>query len=166
MSLRLASRAIGRCVTLTVLLVIAGASPAAAQCGGASLCAPGAGDCTISADCTITVPAGGLTIDLGNRRLVLTSNLKIAGPAGAGLTINAHGVLLSGGSITAFGADNIAGTITILSATNFSVQNNTLIDVSAAVSAGIVGLEALAGDMNFAGRIKENGTTRASFGGD
>src|SRR4029453_12117114 len=166
MSLRLASRAIGRCVVLGVLLVTAGACPVAAQCGGSQLCGP-TGDCTISADCTITVPPGGLPpINLGSRRLVLTKNLEITGPAGAGLTIIAGDVLLNGGSITALGDGSTAGTITILSATNFTVQNNTLIDVSAGVVAGLVDFEALAGDMNFAGRIKANGTTRASFGGD
>src|SRR5262249_55954844 len=103
MSFGLASRAIGRCVTLAMLVAIAAASPAAAQCGAQSLCAPGAGDCTVSADCTITVPAGGLAIDLGARRMVLTANLKIAGPPGVGLTVNARDVLLNGGSITAPG---------------------------------------------------------------
>src|SRR5262245_17319977 len=81
MSLRLASRAIGRCVTLTVLLVAAAARPAAAQCGGAQLCGPGSGDCTVAADCTITVPPGGRVIDLGPRRFVLTRNLKVSGAA-------------------------------------------------------------------------------------
>src|SRR5207342_992797 len=107
----------------------------------------------------------GLLIPLGNRRLVLTKNLKIAGPASAGLIVTARDVLLNGGSITALGDNSSAGTITILSETNFTVQNNTLIDVSAGVVAGLVDFEALAGDMNFAGRIKANGTTRASFGG-
>src|SRR5262249_50975436 len=127
---------------------------------------PGAGDCTVSADCTITVPAGGLLIDLGNRRMVLTANLKIAGPPGAGLTITTRDVLLNGGALPAPRDRLPAGAITIPSPAHLAVQNNTLIDVSAAVSAGIVDFEALAGDMSFAGRIKANGTTRPSFGGD
>ncbi len=166
MSLRLASRAIGMGAALTVLLAFSSARSAQAQCGGGQLCAPGAGDCTVGLDCTITVPAGGLVIDLGARRLVLTKNLKISGPAGAGLTVLAGDVLLNGGSITAAGAGDIAGTVTILSDTNFTVQNNTLIDVSAGLAAGIVDLEALNGDMSFSGRIKANGTTRSGFGGD
>jgi hypothetical protein len=173
MSLRLASRAIGCCATLAVLLVIAGASPAAAQCGGIQLCAPGAPgtDCAVSADCTITLPAGGRVIDIRPRKFVLTKNLKIVGAANDGLTILANDVLLNGGSITALGAADAsgfrsAGMIVILSTTNFTVQNNTLIDVNAEANAGIVDLEALGGDMNFAGRIKANGTTRLSFGGD
>src|SRR5262249_14353969 len=136
MSLRLASRALGRCVALTGLLVAAGARPAAAQCGGAQLCGPGSGDCTVGADCTITVPPGGLVVDLGPRRFVLTRNLMVSGAPNDGLTIMAHDVLLNGGSITAPGAADSsgfvsAGTVTIISATNFTVQTKTPTDVSA-----------------------------------
>src|SRR5262249_9234113 len=72
-------------------------SPAGAQCGGTQLCAAGAGDCTVSTACTITVPAGGLTIDLGSRKLVLTKTLTVQGSDP--LTINAGSVLVDGGSI-------------------------------------------------------------------
>src|SRR5262249_59083648 len=93
MSLRLASRTAGLLATFTAMFVIAGPRPAAAQCGVGSppqLCAAGAGDCAItSADCTITLPAGGLVINLGARRLVLTKNLKVNGPPGPSLTLNA-----------------------------------------------------------------------------
>src|SRR4029450_2320320 len=75
-------------------------------------------------------------------------------------------VRLNGRSVPALGDGSTAGTITILSDTNFTVQNNTLIDVSAGVVAGLVDFEALGGDITFAGRIKANGTTRLSFGGD
>ena len=65
------SRAGGLGTTLAACaLVAATAGAAAAQCGGTQLCAPGAGDCTVNAACTITLPSGGLTIDLGSRRLV------------------------------------------------------------------------------------------------
>ena len=65
------SRARGLTTVLAaVALLVAMAGSAAAQCGGTQLCAPGAGDCTVNAACTITLPSGGLTIDLGSRRLV------------------------------------------------------------------------------------------------
>src|SRR5262249_56713678 len=111
-----------------------GPGPAAAQCGVGSppqLCAAGAGDCAITAaDCTITLPAGGLVINLGARRLVLTKNLKVNGPPGASLTVNAGDVLMTGGSIVAPGAADLsgfvtAGNVTILSATNLTVPNRT-----------------------------------------
>src|SRR5262249_48481385 len=91
--------------------------PAFAQCGGnpPQLCAPGAGDCVISANCTITIPDAGATIELGSRKLVIMKPLTIAGPAGASLTINAGSLLLdgsNGGSIVALGADMVAGNVT------------------------------------------------------
>ena len=154
--------------SLIVILLgsITWSAPARAQCGGTQLCAPGAGDCTIAADCTLTVPAAGLNIDLGTRRLVLTKTLTISGPASAGLFINAGNVLIDGGTIVAPGALNVAGAITIISDTDVTVKNNALIDVSAGVSGGEVDLEATAGDLTFNGRIKANGTTRAGDGGD
>jgi hypothetical protein len=79
-----------RAALLVVLLGSITWSPAAlAQCGGTQLCAPGAGDCTVSADCTITVPAAGLSIDLGARKLVITKILTISGPMSAGLFVHA-----------------------------------------------------------------------------
>ena len=108
---RCRSRTISLRAALVVALLgsIGWSVPAFAQCGGGGnqLCAPNADPCTVSADCTITVPDTGLSIDLGNRRFVLTKNLTVAGPAGAGLTINAVSFLLTvnGGSITLPGAD-------------------------------------------------------------
>jgi cysteine-rich repeat protein len=159
MSLRLA-------LIVVLLGSITWSAPARAQCGGTQLCAPGAGDCTIAANCTITVPAAGLNIDLGTRRLVLTKTLTISGPASAGLFINAGNVLIDGGTIVAPGALDVAGGITIISATDVTVKNSALIDVSAGVSGGEVDLEATAGNLSFDGRIKANGTTRAGDGGD
>ena len=139
------------------------ASPAAAQCGGTQLCAAGAGDCTIAASCTITVPAGGLTIDLGARKLVLSKTLTVQGADV--LTINAGSVLVDGGSIVAPGSNGIGGNITIDAATSMTFQNDALVDVSGGVSGGIVDLEALGGDLSFSGRIKANATTRDGDGG-
>ena len=157
-------------VRLALIVILLGSitwsAPARAQCGGTQLCAPGAGDCTIAANCTITVPAAGLNIDLGARRLVLTKTLTISGPASAGLFINAGNVLIDGGTIVAPGALDVAGGITIISDTDVTVKNNALIDVSAGVSGGEVDLEATAGNLSFDGRIKANGTTRAGDGGD
>ncbi|HKA29714.1 MAG TPA: hypothetical protein VKH82_10080 [Candidatus Binatia bacterium] len=138
-------------------------SPAGAQCGGTQLCAAGAGDCTIASSCTITVPAGGLTIDLGARKLVLTKTLTVQGAAV--LTINAGSLLVDGGSIIAPGASGIGGSLSILAATSMTFQNDALVDVSAGVAGGIVDLEALNGDLNYSGRIKANGTTRDGDGG-
>jgi hypothetical protein len=138
-------------------------SPAGAQCGGTQLCAAGAGDCTIASSCTITVPAGGLTIDLGARKLVLTKTLTVQGSDV--LTINAGSVLVDGGSIIAPGASGIGGSLSILAATSMTFQNDALVDVSAGVAGGIVDLEALDGDLNYSGRIKANGTTRDGDGG-
>jgi cysteine-rich repeat protein len=167
MSPGLVSRAIGLCAALAVTLVLAGASPAAAQCGGTQLCAAGAGDCTISANCTITLPAPGLNIDLGARRLVINKDLTISGPENAGLTVSAGEVVINGGTMSAPGANSIAGGISIFSATSVTVQSGALIDVTAGLGAGFVDIEALGGDMTFAGRIKANGNgTRQGFGGD
>jgi len=139
------------------------ASPADAQCGGTQLCAAGVGDCTIASSCTITVPAGGLTIDLGARKLVLSKTLTVQG---IGLfTINAGSVLVDGGSIVAPGQDNIGGNITINSATSITFQNDALVDVSGAITGGVIDFEANNGDLNFSGRIKANGTTRDGDGG-
>jgi hypothetical protein len=138
-------------------------SPAQAQCGGTQLCAPGFGDCTIASSCTITVPAAGLTIDLGARKLVLTKTLTVQG-AGP-LTINAGSVLVDGGSIIAPGSDGVGGTITVNAATSATYQNDALVDVSGGVAGGNVDLEALDGDLTFSGRIKANGTTRDGDGG-
>ena len=138
-------------------------SPAAAQCGGTQLCAAGVGDCTIASSCTITVPAGGLTIDLGARKLVLSKTLTVQG---IGLfTINAGSVLVDGGSIIAPGQDDVGGNITINSATSITFQNNALVDVSGGVTGGVIDFEANNGDLNFSGRIKANGTTRDGDGG-
>ena len=157
-------------VRLALIVILLGSitwsAPARAQCGGTQLCNPGAGDCTIAADCTLTVPAAGLNIDLGTRRLVLTKTLTISGPASAGLFINAGNVLIDGGTIVAPGALDVAGGITIISDTDVTVKNDALIDVSAGVSGGEVDLEATAGNLTFNGRIKANGTTRAGDGGD
>jgi hypothetical protein len=138
-------------------------SPAQAQCGGTQLCAPGAGDCTIASTCTITVPAAGLTIDLGARKLVLTKTLTVQG-AGP-LTINAGSVLVDGGSIIAPGSDGVGGTIIVNAATSATYQNDALVDVSGGIAGGNVDLEALDGDLTFSGRIKANGTTRDGDGG-
>ena len=81
---------------------------AAAQCGGTQLCSAGTGDCTVSAPCTITLPATGLTIDLGSRRLVITRPLTVNGPAGAGLTVKAGDFLLDGTDIVLPGSDRDA----------------------------------------------------------
>src|SRR5262249_19992234 len=158
-------------VALVVVLLgsIAWSMPAFAQCGGSQLCAPGAGDCVVSANCTITIPDAGLTIDLGSRKLVVLKTLTIAGPAGASLTINAGSFLLdgsNGGTIIAPGADMVAGNVTITLLGDATVQGNGLIDVSAGIAPGSVDIEALGGSMSFAGRIKANGTTRAADGGD
>src|SRR5262245_6626132 len=138
-------------------------SPVGAQCGGTQLCAAGAGDCTIASSCTITVSGGGLTIDLGARKLVLTKTLTVQGADV--LTINAGSVLVDGGSIIAPGANGIGGNLSILAATSMTFQNDALVDVSAGVAGGIVDLEALNGDLNYSGRIKANGTTRGGDGG-
>jgi hypothetical protein len=138
-------------------------SPAQAQCGGTQLCAPGLGDCTIASSCTITVPATGLTIDLGARKLVLTKTLTVQGAEP--LTINAGSVLVDGGSIIAPGSDGVGGTITVNAATSATYQNDALVDVSGGVAGGNVDLEALAGDLTFSGRIKASGTTRDGDGG-
>src|SRR5262245_27956635 len=138
-------------------------SPAGAQCGGTQVCAAGAGDCTIASSCTITVPAGGLTIDLGARKLVLTKTLTVQGSDV--LTINAGSVLVDGGSIIAPGASGIGGSLSILAATSMTFQNDALVDVSAGVAGGVVDLEALNGDLDYSGRIKANGTTRDGDGG-
>src|SRR5262245_38085032 len=138
-------------------------SPARAQCGGTQLCAAGAGDCLVNTACTITVPAGGLQIALGARRLVITSTLTVQGADL--LEITAGEVLIDGGSIVAPGVGGTGGSVTIDSATSFTVQNNGLMDVSAGVSGGNLDLEALGGDFTFSGRIKANGTTRDGFGG-
>src|SRR5262245_61990682 len=138
-------------------------SPAWAQCGGTQLCAAGAGDCTIATSCTITVPAGGLTIDLGARKLVLTKTLTVQGSDV--LTINAGSVLVDGGSIIAPGASGICGSLSILAATSLTFQNDALVDVSAGVAGGMVDLEAWKRDLDYSGRIKANGTTRDGDGG-
>ena len=73
MSRIIGSRARGLTTVLAAMgLLVAMAGSAAAQCGGTQLCAAGAGDCAVNAPCTITLPPGGLTIDLGSRRLVVT----------------------------------------------------------------------------------------------
>src|SRR5262245_9401747 len=170
--LGLVSRATGFCAALTVSLVLAWTSPAAAQCGGAQLCAPGAGDCTIAVDCTITLPASGIIgpPDLGARRLVINQNLTVIGPGGANITLNVGDFLLNNAIITLAGANMTADNLTILSAKNITVQGTaSLIDVSAGLSAGLVDLEALGnapdGNVSFlAGRIKANGNgTRNGF---
>ena len=156
------SRRLGWVFGLLVPLLV-WSSPAAAQCGGTQLCAAGAGDCTIASSCTITVPAGGLTIDLGARKLVLSKTLTVQG---IGLfTINAGSVLVDGGSIIAPGQDAVGGNITINSATSITFQNDALVDVSGGVTGGVVDFEANNGDLNFSGRIKANGTTRDGDGG-
>jgi hypothetical protein len=137
-------------------------SPARAQCGGTQLCAPG-GDCIIASSCTITIPAGGLTIDLGARKLVLSKTLTVQG-VGL-LTINAGSVLVDGGSIIAPGTGGVGGNLTINSATSITFQNDALIDVSGGLTGGVIDLEALNGDLSYSGRIKANGTTRDGDGG-
>ena len=140
--------------------------PVFAQCGGSQLCAQGADPCTVNADCTITVPnTGVLQIDLGNRKLVITKTLTVAGSAGASLIINAGSFLLDGGTIVAPGDDFGAGNVTINLNLGATVQNNGLIDVSHGIAPGSVDIEALGGDMNFAGRIRANASTRAGDGG-
>jgi hypothetical protein len=155
-------------MSLRVALVVAllgstlWSAPARAQCGGTQLCAPGAGDCTVSADCTITVPAAGLNIDLGARRLVITKTLTISGPMSADLFVHAGNVLIDGGTIVAPGATSVAGGVTISSDTDVTLKNDALIDVSAGVSAGQVELDANGGNLSFSGRINANGTTRVA----
>src|SRR5262249_19046697 len=112
---------------LIVVALLAGvgwSAPALAQCGGTQLCAPGAGDCTVAADCTITVPAAGLTIDLGARKLVITKMLTFAGGESSNVVINAGSFLLDGGTILSGGANQIAGNVTINLQTNATIQNN------------------------------------------
>ncbi len=121
--------------------------------------------CTIAADCTITVPAAGLQIDLGSRKLVITKMLTFVGGESSNVVINAGSFLLNGGTILSAGADQIGGNVTINLETDATIQNNGLIDVSAGIAAGSVDIEALGGDMNFNGRIKANATTRAGDGG-
>jgi hypothetical protein len=154
---------------LMVVALLAGvgwSAPALAQCGGTQLCAPGAGDCTIAADCTITVPPAGLQIDLGSRKLVITKMLTFAGGEVSNVVINAGSFLLDGGTILSAGANQIGGNVTINLQADATIQNNGLIDVSAGLAAGTVDIEALGGDMNFNGRIKANATTRAGDGGN
>ena len=154
--------------TIAIVALLGGivwSVPARAQCGGTRLCAPGTGDCTVAASCTITVPAGGLVIDLGARRLVITKTLTVAGPAGAGLTITAGNVLIDGGTIVAPGSDGMAGGITILSASDVTVRNRALVDVKARSAAGAIHLEALGGSVTFGGAINASGTSLTGNGG-
>ncbi len=147
-------------------LLMAAAGQAAAQCGGTQLCGPGVGDCSVAADCTLTLPAGGLSIDLGARRLVITKILRVNGPPGASLTIRAGDLLIDGGTVILPGDGSMAGNLTVLSATNATIRN-ALIDVTAGSSAGLVDIEALGGNLSFSGRISANGNvTRSGFGGD
>jgi cysteine-rich repeat protein len=157
---------------LMVVALLAGlgwSAPALAQCGGTQLCPggnlPGAGTCTIANSCTITVPPAGLQIDLGSRKLVVKGTLTFAGGESSNVVINAGSFLLDGGTIVSPGADQIGGNVTINLETDATVQNNGLIDVSAGLEPGSVDIEALGGDINFNGRIKANGTTRAADGG-
>src|SRR5262249_59482099 len=72
-----------RAASIVVLLAsFVWSVPALAQCGGTQLCAAGPGDCTVAANCTITLPAAALTIDLGARKLVITKTLTVTGPGG------------------------------------------------------------------------------------
>src|SRR5262249_61754519 len=123
----------GRGALVVALLGSIGWSmPAFAQCGGSQLCAPGAGDCVVSANCTITIPDAGLTIDLGSRKLVVLKTLTIAGPAGASLTINAGSFLLdgsNGGTIIAPGADMFDGNGTNNLLGDATARSNGLNDV-------------------------------------
>lgn len=151
---------------ILVALVNAMAGRAWAQCGGTQLCAPGAGDCTVAADCTLTLPAGGLAIDLGARRLVITRTLRVMGPGGAGLTIRAGDLLIDRGTVILPGDGSAAGSLTILSATHATIRNDSVIDASAGITAGLVDIEALGGDVNVSGRISANGNiTRTGSGG-
>ena len=168
MSRIIGSRARGLSTVLATMgLLVAMTGSAAAQCGGTQLCAAGAGDCTVNAACTITLPSGGLTIDLGSRRLVVTRTLTVNGPAGGSLVIKAGDVLIDGGTIILPGANGVAGVLSIMSATNLTVRNSGVFDVNGSDSAGVVDLEALGGDLNFNGRIRANGiATRMGYGGE
>ena len=111
--------------TLMVVALLAGvgwSAPAFAQCGGTQLCAPGAGDCTIAADCTITVPAAGLQIDLGSRKLVITKMLTFVGGESSSVVINAGSFLLNGGTILSAGANQIGGNVTINLQTDATIR--------------------------------------------
>src|SRR5262249_55089070 len=129
-----------RAASIVVLLAsFVWSVPALAQCGGTQLCAAGPGDCTVAANCTITLPAAGLTIDLGARKLVITKTLTVTGPGGASLTINAASLLLdgaNGGTIVAPGDGMAAGNVTINVDGDATIQNNALIDVSAGIVPG------------------------------
>ena len=156
------SRRLGWVFGLLVPLLV-WSSPAAAQCGGTQLCAAGAGDCTIASSCTITVPAGGLTIDLGARKLVLSKTLTVQG---IGLfTINAGSVLVDGGSIIVPGRTTSVATSPSMPPPRPRYQNDVLVDVSGGVTGGNVDLEANDGDLELLRRIKANGTTRDGDGG-
>src|SRR5262249_9525368 len=156
-------------LVLGLLGSVAWSVPARAQCGGTQLCAAGLGDCTVAANCTITVPAAGLTADLGARKLAITKTLTVSGPGVSNLTITAGSRLLGGaaGDTIAFPGDvNTAGQEKINVNGDATMKNNGLIDVSAGVAPGSVDVEALGGNMSFSGRIKANAMTRAGDGGD
>lgn len=146
--------------------LLAWGAAAYAQCGGTQLCGPGTGDCVIAADCTINLPAAGLVIDLGARRLVIRRNLRILGPAGAQLAVFAGALDTDGGSLVAPGAQGTAGGVRIIAAGDITVRNGTLFDVSAGTAAGVVELTSFDGAVSFNGRVRANVGTRQGSGGE
>src|SRR5262249_12766810 len=144
--------------------------PVRAQCGGTQLCAANADPCTVGTACTITVPAGGLTIDLGARALQITKTPTVQSSGGDLLTINAGSVLVDGGSILAPGSAGFGGSVTINSPGALVFQNRATAGgrrrgtLTAPGAAGSVDLEA-SSNLTFSGKIKANGTTRDTDGG-
>src|SRR5262249_56578946 len=97
----------------------------------------------------------------GGGQLDVQKMLTVAGVEGSPLTIKAANVTLDGATIFAPGANNVAGMVLIAATGNIIAKNNFLIDVSAALSAGLIDLET-GGTISYAARATAHGTTRAS----
>jgi hypothetical protein len=159
---------LARAMLAVALLALTGATSTAfaAPCAGTGtqLCTDGAGDCTISDDCTVQ---SGLTLDLQGRRLVVAASKTLTIADAGQLTVKANGIVLQAGAKIVAPGDNTGAQIVILTSTaDFSLGDGSLIDVSSNAGGGSLELDAPAGVFTSTGSIRANsGTSRDSDGG-
>jgi hypothetical protein len=160
---------LARATLAIALLALTGATSTAlaAPCAGTGtqLCTGGAGDCTISDDCTVQ---SGLTLDLQDRRLVVTASKTLTIADAGQLTLKANGIVLQAGAKIVAPGDNTGAQIVIMTSTaDFTLGDGSLIDASSNGGGGYIELDAPAGAFTSTGAIRANsGTSRDSDGGD
>ncbi len=156
----------GRFVLAALLLGGSVSAAFGAPCAGTGtkLCADGAGDCTISVDCSVQ---SGLILDLGSRKLVVAASKTLTILDQGVLFVTANGVVLQPGAKIVAGGDGTGTQVVVLtSSTDLTLADGSLIDVSSAAGGGNVELYANAGAANVTGVIRGNhGTGRDSDGG-